>query len=369
MKTISSNGYFLDPSSAKFECPECKQQTFVRYVNKEGKYLPKNVGRCDREINCTYHYKAWEYFQDNNISLDDAITETIQRPTEHYKIDFNTILAREYHLNCCYDFNLSINNFVRFLIDVLGFSPDEVKSQMLKYHVFVKYEKQRWCLNDFTDKEYCHLNPKVPFTFDEKAKLFYDYYSHYSKTVQKVHYFYVSAQNEVRTVREIVYKPDFHREKDSGLLIHHNFDEYSKNKRVKWCIFGEHLLADFSDKRDIIIVEAEKTAFVMSLYYPEFIWLAVGGLNGISQDFDFCRNDVINFFIPDSDVDKKGVSCADKWLKKIPTTIYYQTPYKVVNFHHYCTTEEIENGFDILDMQLKDPARAKQLLGSLSYFM
>jgi len=234
------------------------------------------------------------------------------------------------------------NSFMKFLVDRLEFEPDQIIKHMVLYNI-------------------------IPHTYLTVSGR--DYSTRITTTHHCVNYFYVSANNEIRTARQIEYREDFHRVKDTGKLIHHEYDTYSNSKRVKWCIFGEHLLTDFSDKRDIIIVEAEKTAFVMSLFYPEFRWLSVGGLNGISQDFDFCRNDVINYFIPDADVDKKGVSCADKWLKKIPSTIYYQTPYKVVDFHHHCTSEEIENGFDILDMQLKDPARAKQLLGSLSYFM
>ncbi len=371
MKTISTNGYFLDPTSAKFDCPECKQRTFVRYVNKEGKYLPNHVGRCDREIHCTYHYKASEFFRDNNVDVNNMTCETVERATEFYQIPQRCLCAKQEIMTLNQDFQGCPNNFIRYLIDVLHFSQEHLKSHMLKYNVFITQEKQRFILSDFTDLPYYHLegDKKSPYTYEEKAELFYNYYRNYEKNIQRVQYFYVSANNDVRTAREIIYKADFHREKDSGLLIHHQFDDYSKNKRVKWCIFGEHLLTDTSDKRNIIIVEAEKTAFVMSLYYPEFLWLAVGGINGISADYEYCRNDVINYFIPDADVDRKGISCADKWSKKIPFTVLSQTPYKVVNFHNYCTSEEIEQGFDILDMQLKDPERVAQLLRSLSYFM
>jgi hypothetical protein len=321
-------------------------------VNKKGEYLPSDVGRCDREIKCAYHYKAGDYFKDKNIDLNSVKTEVINRATEYYKIDNWYLSSYRRCLEQFQDLASCENNFVRYLIDTLNFSSEVVKAEMLKYNVFINQNKGRYTSTDLP----------VPGAYD-------DYINNLNRSNQQVRYFYVSANQEIRTAREIIYKTDFHRDKESGLLIHHLYDDFSSKKRVKWCIFGEHLLTDFSDKRDIIIVEAEKTALVMSLYYPEFLWLSVGGLNGISQDFDYCRNDVVNYFIPDSDIDIKGVSCADKWRKKIPYTIYFQTPYKVVDFHKFCNPDEIEEGFDILDLQLKDPGRAKRLIDSLSYFM
>jgi hypothetical protein len=73
--------------------------------------------------------------------------------------------------------------------------------------------------------------------------------------------------------------------------------------------------------------------------------------------------------MPDSDVDTKGVSCAEKWRRKIPRTIYCQTPYNVIDFDKCCSPDEISQGFDILDLQFKSPEKVKSLLSSLSYFM
>lgn len=58
----------------KTTCPNCgKKRCFVRYIDTEGKInLPDNVGRCDHEHSCQYHYKPSDYFKDNLMSIDSV---------------------------------------------------------------------------------------------------------------------------------------------------------------------------------------------------------------------------------------------------------------------------------------------------------
>ncbi len=46
------------------------------------------------------------------------------------------------------------------------------------------------------------------------------------------------------------------------------------------CLFGEHLLPKFKKKR-VGIVESEKTALVLALFFPKTIWLATGGKSNL----------------------------------------------------------------------------------------
>ncbi|AOW20591.1 DUF6371 domain-containing protein [Urechidicola croceus] len=51
------------------------------------------------------------------------------------------------------------------------------------------------------------------------------------------------------------------------------------------CLFGEHLINIPKNKnKSIILVESEKTAIVSALHLPEFVWLAYGGINGLTND-------------------------------------------------------------------------------------
>ncbi len=50
------------------------------------------------------------------------------------------------------------------------------------------------------------------------------------------------------------------------------------------CLFGEHLLGlkENIDKQ-IVLVESEKTALVCSMEFPDYVWLAYGGKNGLTD--------------------------------------------------------------------------------------
>lgn len=51
------------------------------------------------------------------------------------------------------------------------------------------------------------------------------------------------------------------------------------------CLFGEHLIYDkIKGKKTIILVESEKTAVVGYINLPEYIWVAYGGSNGLTQN-------------------------------------------------------------------------------------
>ena len=44
-------------------CPSCNKKRFVRYIDTiTDQYLSQNVGRCDREIKCGYHFSPKTYF-------------------------------------------------------------------------------------------------------------------------------------------------------------------------------------------------------------------------------------------------------------------------------------------------------------------
>ncbi len=56
--------FSLEKGSKKHICPICKKRRFVKYINvQSGNYLDPDVGRCDREVNCAYHYTPKQFFQ------------------------------------------------------------------------------------------------------------------------------------------------------------------------------------------------------------------------------------------------------------------------------------------------------------------
>ena len=55
-----------------------------------------------------------------------------------------------------------------------------------------------------------------------------------------------------------------------------------KNFNLQQCLFGEHLLS-MNKSMPVAIVESEKSAFVMSMFWKDYIWLATGGSQNLNS--------------------------------------------------------------------------------------
>lgn len=57
-----------------------------------------------------------------------------------------------------------------------------------------------------------------------------------------------------------------------------------KDYNLKQCLFGLHLINE-TESKSLAIVESEKTAILMSLFKPEYIWLATGSKSGFKYEY------------------------------------------------------------------------------------
>ena len=76
--------YTLQPYKGKqtrYTCPKCnKPLQFTRYINTQtNEHLATNVGKCNREVKCGYHYKPGEYFKDNWKSVTKGHCDNVTR--------------------------------------------------------------------------------------------------------------------------------------------------------------------------------------------------------------------------------------------------------------------------------------------------
>ena len=238
---MNEHKYILEPykgMNTRYRCPSCQQRdkTFSRYIDTEtGEHIHPSVGRCNRESNCGYHYTPKQYFQDNNISFHTPQPKAYKpRPvTPQLKpVSFIPIDVFKASLNPT---AFKTNHFVQFLINLFGV---EVASQLVSRY-FIATSK--------------HWNGATVF-------------------------WQIDKQGNVRTGKIMLYSPTTGKrlkEPFNHISWVHKFLEQPEFE-LKQCLFGEHLLIDKT--KPVAIVESEKTAVIASVYLPQFIWLAFGGI-------------------------------------------------------------------------------------------
>ena len=124
------------------------------------------------------------------------------------------------------------------------------------------------------------------------------------------------------------YNPDCHRSKDKSqattwvsALLAKRHGGKNDGDITRHCLFGLHLLRDSVRKGEdqpIAIVEAEKTAVILSAYYQQYVWLATGGLYEVQPEkFRPLKGRRVILF-PDADPDGKAYAY---WYKAAQTVM------------------------------------------------
>jgi hypothetical protein len=223
--------YTLDKSSKKFVCPKCNKKTFVKYIETEtGNYQSQDFGRCDRETNCGYHNTP-------KGELHNWVDIIVKPKPETSFHDLNLVSQSGR--------NFKQNNFVQFLKTI--FTEAEVKEAILKYSLG-------------TSK---HWNGSTIFwQIDDNEKVRHGkimlYHPETGKRVKNQ-----NGKGYINSVQSILKLKDFN---------------------LSQCLFGLHLINE-TNQKTIAMVESEKTAIIMSIFKPQYTWLATGSKSGLKYDF------------------------------------------------------------------------------------
>jgi hypothetical protein len=210
---------------AKHWCPGCQKKRFVRFVDlRTYEYLPERFGRCDRENNCAYYLHPNEE--------DYTIGKPVKAPPKPPVIPkapsfIKKALARS-------SIDLVGNKLYQFLISL--FYEDEVASSFKEYGIGT--DNLKW--------------PGAP--------IFYQ----------------IDLEGSIRGGKVIDYADNGHRLKNHCGWIHSLWKLEGFN--LVQCLFGLHLVRKYPNK-SICVVESEKTALIAAIYYPQYVWLATGGLS------------------------------------------------------------------------------------------
>ena len=222
--------YNLDKSSKKFVCPKCNKKTFVKYVDTEtGNYIAEEFGRCDRESNCSYHSRP----TGGHENTFEVVNIPTREPSFH-NYDLISQSGRNYNRN----------NFVQFLKTI--FSDIEVEEVVRKYLIGTsKYWNGAtvfWQVDNFKNARHGKILQYVL----ETGKRYKDN----------------NGRPLIHSVRSLLQLKDFN---------------------LCQCLFGLQLIND-SLQKTVAVVESEKTAVIMSIFKPEYTWLATGGKGFFKYD-------------------------------------------------------------------------------------
>lgn len=230
---------------SKISCPNCgKPRCFVKYVDAEGKIVfPGNVGKCDHENSCGYHYAPKEYFKDN-----PDVLERNQSVGESFQVALCKVVEKS--PVCIAPSHIP-----------LAF----VERSLSHYEINPLY---RYLCNVFEEEETIHLFQLYRIGTSAKwggSAVFWQ----------------IDINGLVRTGKIMCYNPENgHRIKEPQAFVSWAHSELRMpDFHLKQCLFGEHLLKR-STSSPVMLVESEKTAVIMSHFIPDYSWLATGGKNG-----------------------------------------------------------------------------------------
>lgn len=299
--------YRLDKSSKKFVCPNCNKKTFVYYVDTEsGNYLTTDFGRCDREQKCGYHkappkgkkgylieFLSFERISDKAIKLVDlnGIISIVPK-SQVLEKNKNSCFITEWYLNKEYKSSYLDNESKYFNTDdfvmineVKNVQPPEpIKPS---FHSLALLDEM-YNNNPIEDSFTTFLRSK--FTPDEVETVRRKYFITGTDCVwhnwnDTTVFWQIDNKERIRgaKVMQYDYRTGKRIKKPYNLInwLHSVIKEPDFN--LKQCLFGLHLINEDYQK-EIAIVESEKTAIIMSIVLPEFIWLSTGSKSNFKLD-------------------------------------------------------------------------------------
>lgn len=287
--------------TSRYTCPACgKHRVFSRYVSCDNEQLAEHVGRCNREVECGYHYKPSDFFRD---------TPGISRPKpQTSQVLTAKTVDTSYISNIFFDasrnpIHFEQNHFVQYLKSIVG-------------------DKWHDVANRFLIGTANHWPGSVVFwQVDKRGKIRSGKIMDYNPETGK------RVKNRITWVHSELQK--------KGLINGFN---------LKQCLFGEHQLAA-EPLRPIGIVESEKTAIIASAYMPELQWMACGSLNGISSDrFNAIKENNIVLY-PD-------INGFDKWnikANELRQNGFRITVSGILEKSDFVSDQDRSNGFDLAD--------------------
>lgn len=255
---INPLDYELPKRYRKTSCPnpDCHdRRCYKPYVHKvTGEVLHPDVGRCDHEQSCQYHYSPKMFLRDHpelrHTTETSHIRAVIPRTPNHAPAAPPQPQTVFYPLQWAEQAQRRSSTFRRWF-ESLPYEA-EVKAQVLRDYMV---GGTQWD----TYVEHVNYGPAVIFWM-------------------------IDEQQRVHDAKLMAYQMDGHRVQGWGNSMRSLCVKRGVGPQLEQtdkCLFGLHLLPQHPDC-PVAIVESEKTALVCACRYPQYLWLATGGCGGLN---------------------------------------------------------------------------------------
>jgi hypothetical protein len=190
-------------------------------------------------------------------------------------------------------------------------------------HDRLKDTRPMWQVRLSADSDFCRAMVNCDYLTQEQMLRAVQRYRLGRSHDGGVIFWQIDTLGQVYDGKIMHYRPDGHRDHmrkpywvSSALKRHYLNNEAQLAAEIpsQHCLFGTHLLnlqldnLRFDNLQPVAVVEAEKTAVILSEVYPGYLWLAAGGLNELTAAKLFpLRNRRIILF-PDTDTDGTAFS-------------------------------------------------------------
>lgn len=309
---------------SKISCPSCgKARCFTRYIDDEEEIsFPDSVGICDHINSCGYHYSPKEYFHDN--------PDVLQTGAERPPVLKRRVMAPK---------PIQDNSFLPSYIPKDGMMKNLTHYEM---NPLFLYLSEIW-----GEAKTVQLMSRYNVGTSKKwggSAVFWQ----------------VDVKGRIRTGKIMLYDPKTgHRVKEPHSHVCWVHSELKlPDFHLRQCLFGEHLLMK-NPTMPVAIVESEKTALIGTVFVPDILWLATGGMNG-------CFNADTMSVLKDRNVTLfPDLGAFEIWSQKasILSGICQRVAVSDV-LEKNATDEQRSRGLDIADFLLEEPSK-RQILQSM----
>jgi len=220
--------YQLRKTSKKEICPNCKKKRFTPYVLVDDNEKVADIekyGLCDRSNSCGYHA-----YPEGTSVIGWAESEESSYKKPYVSPDF---ISKELVESSFNKFNE--NTFFMYLVKIFG-SETALELQE-KYNIG---------------------------TAKSKGAI----------------YWQEDSDGKFRTGKVMYYQSNGKRNKNRNSWYVHN--KIKKDYNLMQVLFGEHLIKQNPDK-PVALVESEKSAILLSVFFPDYTWIASGGMQMLNS--------------------------------------------------------------------------------------